>query len=160
METSLRKFSIGCVAASALAVSAHAHAQIFKSTDRDGRITFSDVPVQGAVNVQRIASSEGAKPGVGEAGNGPQYLALLDGLDEMVRQANAKVDMAEHALATARRSIVGSHDPLILAGGPRPSVSDRQQLEFYKRDVATARRNLARILQQRVMLQAQTRPVA
>ena len=158
MEISIRQFAIGCVAASAFAVSAHAHAQIFKSTDREGRVTFSDVPVQGAVNVQRIATSDGAKPGVGEAGNGPQYLALLDGYDEMVRLANAKVDLAERALAEARRSIVGSHDPLVLAGGPQPSDADRQRIEFYKRDVATARRNLARILQQRVMLQP--RPVA
>src|SRR5688572_16259270 len=159
MENRLRKLRIACVAATALAVSALAHAQIFKSTDREGRVTFSDVPVQGAVNVQHIATSEGRKPGVGESGNGPQYLALLDGYDEMVRQANAKVDVAEHALATARRSIVGDHDPLVLAGGPRPSSADRQLIEFYKRDVATARRNLARILQQRVLLQARP-PVA
>ena len=158
METSLRRIGIACVTASALAVSAPAHAQIYKSTDREGRVTFSDVPLQGAVNVQRIATSEGAKAGVGEAGNGPQYLALLDGYDEMVRLANAKVDLAERALAEARRSIVGNHDPLILAGGPQPSDADRQRIEFHKRDVATARRNLARVLQQRVLLQP--RPVA
>jgi hypothetical protein len=135
-----------------------AHGVIYKSTERDGRVTFSDMPVQGAVNVQRVESSEGAKSNVGME-NGPQYLALLDGFDEAVRQANARVDVAEHALALARRSILGDQDPLALAGGAeRPSVADRQLIEFYKRDVASARRDLARVLQSRALLAA--RPVA
>jgi hypothetical protein len=132
----------------AMLATASAHADIYKSVDKEGRVVFSDVPLQGAVTIERLKSSGDAKAPSTEAGSSPQYLALLEGVDEMVRQANIKMDLAERALAQARRGIVESYDPLALAGGPSPSV-DRNQIEFYKRDVATARRNLMRILQQR-----------
>lgn len=143
----------------AVLMSSVADANIYKSTDREGRVTFSDIPVQGAVSVQRIDSSEAAKPSVGaDAGNGPQYLALLDGFDEQVRQANAKVDLAEHALAQARRNILGNHNPMALVAAGRPSQADSQLIEFYKRDLQSARRQLARVLQQRALYAP--RPVA
>ena len=88
--------------------------------------------------------SDGA---VSEGAGSPVYLALADSFDEAVAQANAKVDLAEHALAVARASIV-DEDPLSL-GGRNLTRTDRQQLEFYKNDVAAARRNLMRILHQR-----------
>ena len=34
---------------------------LYKSVDREGRITFSDTPVDGAVTEQRIESSDSAK---------------------------------------------------------------------------------------------------
>ena len=126
------------------ALTAHA-GELYKSVDSDGRVTFSDTPPSGAVTVQRIATSESAKPSVASAA--PVYLALVDGLDEAVAQANAKVDMAERALANARSGLLG-HDPLSL-NPARLSRSDSQQLEFFKRDVQAARRNLMRVLQQR-----------
>jgi hypothetical protein len=136
---------------------ATANASIFKSVDREGKITFSDIPVDGAVKTQLIASSEGANPAVGE--NAPVYLALLDGFDESVRQANARVDLAEHSLAMARRSMIAAEDTHGLRHA-RPTEADARLIEFYKRDVATARKSLAKVLQQRSFYAAQARPLA
>ena len=120
---------------------------LYKSVDSNGRITFSDVPVDGAVTTKRIETSESVKPAVGEDG-ARTYLALADIGDEIVARANARVDMAEHALALARRSIYGEHDPLGLVSS-HPSRADAQRLEFYKRDVLEARKGLLRAVQQR-----------
>ena len=120
---------------------------LYKSVDKSGRITFSDTPIDGAVVTQRIETSDSAKPAVGNQG-GPEYLALAEVGDEQVARANAQLDMAEHALATARQEIMGSHDPLTLVSGQR-SRSDLQRLEFYKRDVLEARKTLLKALHQR-----------
>lgn len=128
---------------------------LFKSIDANGRVTFSDVPIDGAVTVQRIESSDSGKPAVGD--NAPIYLALADVTNEAVARANAQLDMAEHALAMARRDMVGDHDPLSLVSAGRDRAQ-AQRLEFYKRDVLDARKALLRALQNRNAL-AQ-RPVA
>jgi len=148
MEITARIARLASFAVAAIGVVTCASAGVlYKSIDRAGRVTFSDVPVEGAVAVQRIETSDSAKPAVSETAGAPIYLALADSYDEAVAQANAKVDLAEHALAVARASIIGD-DPLSL-GGRSLSRADRQQLEFYKKDVAAARRNLMRILHQR-----------
>ena len=118
---------------------------LYKSVDRDGRVTFSDVPPDGAVTVQRIASSESAKADVGNE-NSPIYLALAEVGNEAVARANAQMDMAEHAYAMARQQHAGTHDPLSLGN---PARTDRRKLEFLKRDVLEARKALLRALQQR-----------
>jgi len=150
----MRKFAV-IAAAMALQVPAAAGV-LYKSVDRDGRITFSDTPIDGAVTLQRIESSDSAKPRVG-AEAAPVYLALAELNDEAVARANAKVDMAEHALAQARRSTLGEDDPLAL-GRTRLSRTDAQRLEFYKREVADARKSLLRALQVRNL--AAPRPLA
>ena len=129
---------------------------LYKSVDKQGRITFSDVPIEGAVMTQRIESSESAKGAVGNE-NAPILLALADVTNEAVARANMRVDMAERALAQARREIYGDFDPLALHA-PRRDANDLQRLEFHKRDLNDARRTLMRALQQRNALAP--RPVA
>ena len=129
---------------------------LYKSVDGNGRVTFSDVPVAGAVTTQRIDSSESAKPAVGNE-NSPIYLALAEAGNEAVARANSQMDMAEHAYALARAQIAGSHDPLSLSNPTRTRV-ERQRLDFYKRDVLDARKTLMRTLQQRSVWAS--RPVA
>jgi hypothetical protein len=85
------------------------------------------------------------------------YLALADSFDEAVAQANSKVDLAEHALALARNALL--EDNLLSLFHVRLSRGDSQQLEFFKRDVVSARRNLMRVLKQRNAL-APARPFA
>jgi len=119
---------------------------LYKSVDGNGRITFSDVPVEGAVTTQRIATSESAKPAVGDESS-PIYLALAEVTNEAVARANAQLDVAEHAYATARQEL-GDQDPLQLVGHAH-SRADRQRLESLKRDVFDARKTLLRTLQQR-----------
>ena len=141
----------------ATAAMASAHAGVlYKSIDSNGRTTFSDMPIDGAVVVRRIETSDSAKPAVG-AENAPLYVALAQSGDEAVTRANAQVDMAEHALALARRSVFGDEDPLALSY-TSPSRADAWRLESYKRDVREARKGLMRALQQRNLLAA--RPIA
>jgi len=120
---------------------------LYKSVDASGRITFSDVPLQGAVTTQRIEMSDSAKGNVGND-NSPYYLALADLGNEAVARANAQLDMAEHALAMARQEIDGDHDALSL-NMPRRTSADLQRLEFHKRDCREARKTLLRALQTR-----------
>ena len=117
---------------------------LYKSIERDGRITFSDTPVEGAVAVLRITTSESVKP---EEAGAPRYLARADSMEEAVEQANAKVDLAEHALALARGAMVDD-SPLSLENA-RLSTADRRLLDFYKRELASARTQLMRAMQQR-----------
>ncbi len=120
---------------------------LYKSVDGSGRITFSDVPLEGAVVTQRIETSESAKAAVGNE-NSPIYLALAEVTNEAVARANAQLDMAEHAYAMARQELDAAHDPLRLASLTH-SRADRQRLDFLKRDVFEARKSLLRTLQQR-----------
>src|SRR5258706_12543236 len=153
MEFAHRIAQVSLAAFALLAVASAAHANtLYKSVDRDGRVTFSDVPIDGAVTVTRIESSDSAKPP--EGGNAPVYLALADGMDEAVAEANAKVDLAEHALALERRSLIDDN-PLSLEG-VRLSRADTQRPEFFKQGVASARRNLMRVLKQRNFIGAQS----
>ena len=86
------------------------------------------------------------------------YLALADSFDASVSLANDKLDMAEHALAVARGSL-GGHNPMSLQN-PRLTRAAAQQLEFYKNEVADARRNLMRVLKQRRTLVSFQQPLA
>ena len=128
---------------------------LYKSVDSNGHITFSDTPIQGSVTVERISSSDAAKEA--ESGPRPIYLALADSLDEAVAQANTRVDLAEHALAVARRELVEDNVGLFNSG--RLTRANVQQLEFYKRDVRDAHRDLLRVLKQRNAF-APPRPLA
>jgi hypothetical protein len=158
MANVLRIARLTILAAAALAGYPGAGAAtLYKSVDKEGHVTFSDTPVDGAVKIQRMETSDSAKPA--ESGSAPMYLALADSFDAAVTQANEKLDLAEHALAVARRTVV-EHDPLSLRA-PRLSRADLQQLDFYKNDVTAARKNLLRILKQRnTLLAFRENPVA
>ena len=133
-----------------LALAAPAPAAVlYKSVDKGGQVTFSDSPIEGAIAVQRIQVSDDAKSAVLEAtttpGPGP---ALADATDEAIVRANAKLDAAEHALALARQNIAPPIDGVALTRATA-THADRERIEFYKRDVTAARRELLRIVKQR-----------
>ena len=134
------------LAAVALASPASANV-IYKSVDRNGQVTFSDVPPPNAIAVLRIPLSESAKQPVA-ASPMPTDQALAEHLDESVRRANAKVDLAERALALARRSVDAGSNPLSLEN-PAKTRADLERIEFFKRDVLVARRGLLSALQSR-----------
>ena len=120
---------------------------IYKSVDRNGQVTFSDVPPANAIAVLRIPLSESAKPAV-TASPVPTDQALAEHLDESVRRANAKVDLAERALALARRTADPGWNPLSLEH-PGKKRADAERIEFFTRDVHVARRGLLSALQTR-----------
>jgi hypothetical protein len=160
MENLLRRSRYALIAILTLAAYAGASAgTLYKSVDKDGRITFSDAPIEGAVTIHRMEMSDSAKPAAGSLpGDGTMYLALGDSFDEAVTKANEKMDLAEHALALARQAL-GDHDPLSLRN-PRHTAAEARQLEFYKRDVVNARRNLMRVLRQRNVFVSFRQPIA
>jgi hypothetical protein len=71
----------------------------------------------------------------------------LDG-DEYLMRANAQVDLAEHALALARRSMWSELEGLRL-NTHRATASEVERVEFYKRGVVAARQNLLEALRAR-----------
>jgi hypothetical protein len=66
-------------------------------------------------------------------------------VDATVARASAQLDLAEHALAEARRSVTADHDPMRMVS-MRMSSSDMQRIEFYKKNVLLARQNLLEVL--------------
>jgi hypothetical protein len=68
--------------------------------------------------------------------------------DETVRLANERVDLAEHALAQARRNTWSTRDGVTLQP-TRRTLADIQRVEFYRRDVTWARNTLVGLVQQR-----------
>jgi hypothetical protein len=68
--------------------------------------------------------------------------------DEAVQRASAQVDLAEHALAVARRPMWEVADPMNL-GGPRLSRADREKLDFYRKNLKIAQQQLADVLRTR-----------
>jgi hypothetical protein len=150
----------GAVAAFALAALAPmAHAGIlYKSISANGVVQFSDTPpAEGVVVEQRptgidsppvIAALAGPAVLTGPASN--PLLALVDGNadDEALARANAQVDMAEHALALARRGEGVGTSRFRLAEAAR-TASDDERIAFYEHDLELARANLLAMLKER-----------
>jgi hypothetical protein len=129
---------------------------LYKSIGPNGVIQFSDTPPEtGVVVEERIvdASSDGA-PTMGVIDGlplpgfeNPLELAADNGLalDDALAQANAQVDLAEHALALARSSSWTRHEGLRLQGSQR-TQSDAARVAFYERNLESARANLLALL--------------
>jgi hypothetical protein len=128
-------------------------AVLYKSVDANGTVTFSDTPPspdaariveQRAMDTYGSAST--AAPGAASAGL-EQVYGLIDS-DEALAKANARVDMAEHALALARNGTAPRTEGLRLAAS-RITLADEARIEFYKRDLKLARRELVELLRSR-----------
>ena len=126
---------------------------LYKSIGPNGTVMFSDTPPAGDARIveQRVigALSSGSPVTLGAA----SPLQLIDS-DEAVQRANAQVDQAEHELALARRSTWSAHEGLRLAS-TRPTMSDTERVEFYKRNLRSARQYLVELLRERQAPQQQ-----
>ena len=142
-------------AATAIALFAPAcdAAMLYKSIAANGVIQFSDTPPDNGVVVeQRVVrdpgSDAGADPG-GEALENPlQTLADGTGNDAALARANAQVDLAEHALALARRSTWSEREGLRLDAAGRSSTDD-ERIRFYEGNVKAARASLIEAMARR-----------
>jgi hypothetical protein len=127
-------------------VPAHA-GMLYKSIGPNGTVIFSDMPPGGDARIveQRVigTTSNGSPVTIGAA----SPLQLIDS-DEAVQRANAQVDQAEHELALARRGTWSAHEGLRLVS-TRPTMSDIERVEFYKRNLRSARQYLAELLRER-----------
>lgn len=123
---------------------------LYKSVGPNGTITFSDVPPAGDARIleQRPISSGAERPG-GLAASAIDPAQLIDS-DAALARANSQVDVAEHALALARRNVWSPGDGLKLVSR-RASRTDEERIEFYKRNVLAARQSLMELRRDRMV---------
>ena len=144
----------------ALAMPAGA-AVLYKTIDAKGVVMFSDLPPAPGAEAKRIVvaeTSNSAVPG------GVRTAEIIAGAptpeekirmgDEAVQRASAQVDMAEHALAVARRPLWDAADPLKL-DGPKLTRADRERLDHYRKDLKIAQQQLSDVLRQKRKYEAQ-----
>jgi len=122
---------------------------LYKSIDADGVLMFSDAPPPADARVleTRIIGSD-VTSGPADATAAMTEAAQLIDSDAALESANAQVDLAEHALALARRDTWSPRDGLQLAP-TRIKPEDDARLQFYKRNVAAARQALMDLLRER-----------
>jgi hypothetical protein len=136
---------IAAVLALSLATVPAAAGMLYKSVGPNGVIQFSDTPPSdSSLVLERRPIETLTSVTAASHSNGVAVSQSLDA-DESIARANAQVDLAEHALALARRSIWSELDGLRLATH-RATVSDVERVEFYKRGVLAARQNLMEVL--------------
>jgi hypothetical protein len=136
-----------------------AHAGVlYKSIGPDGVVQFSDTPPANGVVVEQRATGLAPTPALSAAAplypsSGPAanpLLALGDGSadDEELAHANQQVDLAEHALALARRAL-DADSPRLRLGEPARTRTDDDRIAFYEHDLKLARNNLLEMLKAR-----------
>src|SRR5437870_3148474 len=128
-------------------------AVLYKSISPDGIVQFSDIPPEKGRIVDRINMPDAGAPPNPSAGL-PQ-IAMGPGREEQLREADAaigrasiQVDLAEHALAMARRNVWAEPEPTRLTS-TRMTRTDVERIEFYKRNVVAARQVLMEVLTQK-----------
>ena len=124
---------------------------LYKSVGPTGTVMFSDVPppADSRIVEQRAITSTGGPAAASSSGGIVPITQLID-FDAAVAQASSQVDLAEHALAVARRDLWSPRDGLKLASRPL-TLADRDRLEFYKRNVQIARQALMELLRERMV---------
>ena len=135
---------LAIVLASALALPASAGG-LYRSVDAGGAILFSDSPPPSDARIVAQGRT-GATTGVATALGMP--CCELAEPDEAVARANSQVDLAEHALALARRGLWSPRDGLRLAA-VRMTQGDEQRVAFYRKGVQVAREQLMDLLRER-----------
>jgi hypothetical protein len=135
-------------------------AVLYKTVDAKGVVMFSDLPPAPGAEAKRIVvaeTSNSAVPG------GVRTAEVIAGAptaeekirmgDEAVQHASAQVDMAEHALAVARRSLWDTD--LLKLEGPKLTRADRERLDHYRKDLKIAQQQLSDVLRQKRRYEAQ-----
>ena len=147
------------LAATALALAALAPSfahpgMLYKSVDANGVVIFSDTPPAGArILEERPTSAVSSLSGEPQVPGAPATNVLLNAeqmllLDPEVVHANGKVDLAERALAAARRELCPLYEGVRLRP-TRLTMDDDARLEPYRRNLKVARQQLAELLRDR-----------
>ena len=136
-----RALGLAAAFAASCASTAVSAAVLYKSIGPNGVTEFSDrppetgrivaaIPLDSTNNVPALVTSE------------PDPSAAPSATDAAVERASAKVDLAEHALAEARRPVWTQPDVLRI-GTPRMTRADRDRIDWYQKDLHKARLALA-----------------
>lgn len=118
-------------------------ADLYKSISPSGVVEFSDRKTR---SDQTLQTPYGGAPSLVE--QAPSSEEKLRTSDPAVQRANVLVDLAERALAVARRPLWTVPEPGRMMTS-RATRADLERVEFYKRDFREARRALLDVLQQR-----------
>lgn len=110
---------------------------LYKWVSPDGVVNFSDLPPPGGAQTVSLPGYADEMPTLPVA-----RLDELSQTDEAIARANTRVDLAEHALAVARRPLWSPHDGLRIPAGDPPPSDAQQRSQFYMSDVLKARREL------------------
>ena len=134
---------------------------LYKSVAMDGSVMFSDVPPPAGAKLleRKVIAANGA---IKDAASNAATRAM-DALQDLVNgdaalvKANAEVDMAEHALALARRELWSVRDGLRIKPTAKTPEDDKR-LEFYKRNLLLARQALLDLVREKHFAEAQREP--
>jgi len=148
------------IACATFAISSGA-AVLYKTVDEKGVIMFSDLPPVPGADAKRIVVPEAssAVPGAVHSADAtaPETLTeeRIRAEDEAVQRASLQVDMAEHALAVARRPLWQPVDLGRLDGG-RMSPADNERIAYYQKNLRIAKQQLADLLRSKRRAEAHT----
>ncbi len=140
-----------CAAALACAATTSTSAAVlYKSVSSNGSVEFSDLPPEKGRNVERIRIPDSASStsGAPVIASGPSREDQRRETDAELVRANAQLDLAEHALAEARRAVARDSDGLRMVS-TRLTREDHDRLAFYKKDVLLARAQLLEVLKEK-----------
>jgi len=130
---------------------------LYKSVTQDGTITFSDVPPPPGAKLleQKVIQAGGAiASATADVSRALDVAGNLFDSDSAIAQANQAVDLAEHALALARREMWSPREGLHLKPIAKTSADD-DRVAFYQRNVLAARKYLIELLQERRVAEMQ-----
>ena len=148
------------LAGAALAMPSAA-AVLYKTVDEKGVVMFSDLPPAPGADAKRLVvpDASSATPGAIRSADAiaPQTLTeeRIRGSDEAVQRASLQVDLAEHALAVARRPLWDPAD-LMKLEGPRMSRTDQERISYYRKNLKVAQSQLSDLLRTKRRAEAQT----
>ena len=148
--------SLAALAVAALALPVHAGV-LYKSVSQDGAITFSDMPPPAGAKLleQRVIKADGVvSSAAADVSRAMDVVGNLFDSDAAIAQANQAVDMAEHALALARRELWSVRDGLRLKSTAK-TAADEERVAFYQRNVLAARKYLIELVQERRVAEMQ-----
>jgi hypothetical protein len=145
----MKTISLWAAVLACAAATAAPGAVLYKSVAANGTVEFSDLVPEKGRNVERIRIPDTPTSGAPvTVATGPSSEEQLRETDAAVARANAQLDLAEHALAEARRSVVNDSESLRMVS-TRMSRADSDRLAFYKKDVLLARAQLLEVLKEK-----------
>ena len=141
------------IAALASPVSA---AVLYKSVSANGVVQFSDLPPENGVEAKAILVPDSSSAATGGMRSPtPEVVASartpheqVFASDDTVQRASMQVDLAEHALAVARRPLWEIADPMRLTA-TRMNRADQERIDFYQKNLRVAKQQLADLLRAR-----------
>ena len=134
---------------------------LYKTVDDKGVVTFSDLPPDKGVEAKRLVMPESPTGAPGALRPADVITAVPSRVeqtylgDEAVLRASLQVDLAEHALAVARRPLWEVADPMKLTG-PKRTRADQERIDYFQKNLKIAKNQLAELVRGKLRADTQT----